>query len=101
MAEAIHIAYQRLRERSGLRIIVIATDGMPDSEAEALYEAEKVKRAGIDIITIGTDDADRDFLGKLASRSDLGVKVPREEFGKGIGTVAKMLPQLKRGEKEG
>jgi len=100
MAEAINMAFQKLRNRNGLRVIVIATDGMPDSEEEALYEAEQAKKARIDIITVGTDDADKDFLRKLASRSDLGVKVSREQFGKGISSVAKMLPQLESGKKE-
>jgi molecular chaperone DnaK len=100
MAEAIHLAFQKLRNRSGLRVMVIATDGMPDSQEEALREAKQAKRARIDIITVGTDDADKDFLRKLASRTNLGVKVSREQFGKGISSAAKMLPQLGSGGKE-
>jgi Mg-chelatase subunit ChlD len=92
MAEAIHIASQRLRSRSGLRIIVIVTDGMPDSKEKALYEAEQAKKARIDIITIGTDDADRDFLSKLASRTELGMKVSKEELEQSIASSVKMLP---------
>lgn len=94
MAEAIQIANQKLQDKKGLRVIVIATDGMPDSQEAALAEAKQVKKKGIDIITIGTDDADRGFLKQLASRTDLGVKVAREQFGESITSAAKMLPQL-------
>lgn len=101
MADAIHIATERLKTKKGLPVIVITTDGMPDSREKALYEAERAKKVGIDIITVGTDDADKDFLRKLASRTNLGVKVSREQFGKGISSVTKMLPQLERGKREG
>ena len=101
MADAIHIATERLKAKKGPRVIIIATDGMPDSREKALYEAERAKKVGIDIITIGTDDADKDFLRKLASRTNLGIKVSREQFGKSISSVATMLPQLERGKREG
>lgn len=94
MAEAIQIAHQKLQNKKGLRVIVIATDGAPDSKEEALNKAQRAKKEGIEIITIGTDDADRNFLKKLASRTDLGVKVAREQFGESITSAAKMLPQL-------
>jgi len=94
MAEAIQIAHQRLGKKKGLRVMVIATDGMPDSKGKALDKAQQAKKEGIEIITIGTDDADRNFLKKLASRTDLGVKVAREQFGESITSAAKMLPQL-------
>ena len=101
LADAIHIAVERLEAKKGSRVIVIATDGMPDSAQKALYEAQRAKRVGIDIATIGTDDADIGFLKKLASRTTLGIQVSREEFGKGISSVATMLPQLGRGKREG
>jgi Mg-chelatase subunit ChlD len=92
MAEAIRVATQNLYFRSGVRVIVIATDGMPDDPAAALDEARKAKDVGIDLITIGTDDADRDFLGRIASRSELAVKVARTELREGIAGAARMLP---------
>lgn len=47
---------------------------------------------GIDIISIGTDDADREFLERLATRSDLSVIVPSDTLGQGIASSARMLP---------
>lgn len=101
MAAAIHIATEKLKMKKGSRLIIIATDGMPDSPEETMCEAEQAKKAGIDIITIGTDDADKGFLRKLASRTSLGIRVSREQFGEGISSVATMLPQLGNGKKEG
>jgi len=97
ITEAIKLADEKLRERTGFRVIVVATDGEPwppDSKEAALRAAEQIKKSGIDIIAIGTDDADKDFLKKLASRADLGVKVTREQFGPSIAGAAKMLPML-------
>lgn len=101
MAEAIKLARQNLEKKTGPRAMVIVTDGAPDSRTDALDEAQQTKENGIDIITIGTDDADVDFLKKLASRTDLGVKVSREQFGASITAAAKTLPQLGRGKKGG
>jgi len=94
MTEAIHLATMKLRSKIGHRAIVIATDGMPDEKSTALEAAQKAKENGIQIDAIGTDDADQYFLKKLASRPELGIKVPREQFEKGIASAAKSLPLL-------
>jgi len=101
MTEAIYLATQKLLNKAGFRVIVVATDGMPDDPKTALEAAEKAKKNKIDIITIGTDDADQDFLKKLASRTELGVKVSREQFEKSITSAASMLPRLGPGKKGG
>lgn len=98
MADAIHMATDELSHKRGYRAMVIVTDGMPDSEEAALAAAEKAKSSGIDIIAIGTDDGNREFLGRLASRTELGVKVPREQLQSAITTSAEMLPQLTGGQ---
>jgi uncharacterized protein YegL len=73
-------------------VIVIATDGRPDSKRNAIKEAEKAKADNIDIITIGTDDAEQDFLKKMATRAELGNKVTREVFSQAISDASKLLP---------
>jgi Mg-chelatase subunit ChlD len=103
MAEAILLADEKLAGRKGKRVMVIATDGMPNGHGEpnaSLNIGKAVKEKGIDIIVIGTDDADRDFLKRLASRSELGVKVPTEQLGQSIASTAKILPQLGEGRPE-
>ena len=95
MAEAIDVAHRKLKGKERTRVMVVVTDGMPNGpgDPEASIKAgERAKRDGIDIITIGTDDADQEFLRKLASATELGVKVPRVRFEKAIASTAKMLP---------
>jgi len=58
--------------------------------------AGEAKNAGIEIITIGTDDADEEFLRLLASRKELATKVIREQLGQAIADAAKMLPAPKK-----
>ena len=103
MAEAIDLAYEKLKGKAGARAVVIVTDGMPngDGDPEASLKAgENAKKDGIDIIAIGTDDADQEFLRRLASRKELGVRVSRKQLEQTIASSAKMLPvtgQLKPG----
>ncbi len=92
MARAIELATVKLKGRPGPIAMVLITDGMPDHEGAALGAARDAKKLGIDIITVGTDDADRSFLQKLASRDDLVVVVTPEALGKGITSTADMLP---------
>lgn len=103
MAKAIYLAHDKLKGKAGDRAMVIVTDGMPngDGDPEASLKAgENAKKDGIDIIAIGTDDADQEFLTRLASRKDLGVRISREQLEQTIASSAKMLPvtgQLKPG----
>jgi Mg-chelatase subunit ChlD len=92
MAEAIKMAHYHLDKKDKTRVIVIATDGRPDSKRNALKEAEKAKADGIDIITIGTDDAEQDFLKKLATRAELSSKVTKEVFSQAISDASLLLP---------
>ncbi len=96
MAEAIKMAHYHLHREDKTRVIVIATDGQPDHKKNALKEAEKAKADKIDIITIGTDDADQDFLKKLATRAELGKKVTREVFSQAISDASNLLPPPKQ-----
>jgi Mg-chelatase subunit ChlD len=95
MAEAIRMAHDRLRRLAGTRVIVIATDGVPNNVQDALKEGMRAKQDKIDIITIGTDDADLGFLKRLATRAELGKKVTREVFSKAISDASRLLPSPK------
>ncbi len=93
MSEAIRLTTDKLKDKEGFRVMVIVTDGVPDNAQEAVEEALEAKNSRIDIITIGTDDADEEFLKKLASRTDLNVMVARHQLERGITSTVKMLPQ--------
>ena len=95
MAKAINLAHELLREIPGTRVMVVVTDGMPNGPGDpiaSLDAGQNAKRNGIDIIAIGTDDADQEFLKRLASRAELGIKVPSKQLEKTITSSAKMLP---------
>ena len=93
MARAIELATLKLKGKPGPLAMVVITDGMPDHEGAALGAARDAKKSGIDVMTVGTDDAEWSFLRKLASRDDLVVVVTREELGKGITSAATMIPE--------
>lgn len=98
MAEAIQLATRNLRRRRGARSIVIVTDGMPNigeptGKQAALRSAREAKRNNTDIITIGTDDAEWEFLKKIATRDELATFTSRESLAKAVASTAKMLPR--------
>lgn len=92
MSDAIQITRNKLTDKSNKRVICIVTDGEPDNKIAALNEANKAKQMGIDIMTIGTDDADKEFLENLATCKELSSKVVREQLKIGIVSMAKLLP---------
>lgn len=72
-------------------VIVVVTDGACGQPDETLSIASKLKARGIEILAIGTDDADQSFLHRLASRPDLGVKVEVGKFASAISDASKLL----------
>jgi len=92
MAEGIILSIEKMYSIKGLRSIVIVTDGFPNNQSDALDAAKNAKETGIEIITIGTDDADKDFLAKLASNQSMSMKVSRELLSKSIASAVLMLP---------
>lgn len=97
MAEALQLAHADIVGMKGRRVIVLLTDGLPDSRRDTLSIAKTSKDDGIEIITIGTDGADQVFLKKLAT-SDAdqffaSIGDLREVFGK----IARNLSESRRG----
>jgi Mg-chelatase subunit ChlD len=92
MTAAIKLGHERLKILTGTRVIVIATDGMPDNALEAMKTARAAKDEGIDFIAIGTDDANLRFLERLATKKELGSRVSREMFAKAIASASTLLP---------
>lgn len=81
---------------SELSVVVVVTDGASNDNNAALDSATALTRRGLEIICIGTDDADNAFLALLASRSDLATYVSSRNlraaisFGKSLGPVRKV-----------
>jgi Mg-chelatase subunit ChlD len=71
--------------------VVVVTDGQVTDAEQALEVATRLKSSGTEILTIGTDDADKDFLQRLASRSDLGIKIASAQLAQAISDTSRML----------
>ena len=91
MLAAVHLARGGLN-CPGQRTLVIVTDGIPEEPDEVLRAAELATRGGIRILAIGTDDADWDFLRRLASEPGLALKVTAAQLEQSIASAAKLLP---------
>lgn len=92
LTPALIIASQRLMGRGGHRVIVVATDGGPHDPVSSLQIAERMKKDGIEILAISTEDANQDFLSRLVSRKDLNLRVRDAELKRGFNLMADKLP---------
>ncbi len=92
MTEAIELGHKKLDRYTGQRCMVLLTDGAPDNRQSALQAAREAKSAGIDIITIGTEGADHEFLKELASAKDLAVATTTERLSRELASTANLLP---------
>jgi molecular chaperone DnaK len=92
MAAALEMACSALQSKTGNRVIVIVTDGSPDSPPAALHAASQAKRSGIEVLAIGTGDSDQVFLDQLASRQGSAVKCSPRELARAIHSTMKALP---------
>ena len=91
MADAIKLGTQEQQGKYGQRALIVVTDGASDDRTAALAAGKVAKLAGIDIITIGTDDADITFLKSLASRTDLTIAVSQSRLAEGMVSAARLL----------
>jgi len=79
-----------LKPRMGDTVVVV-TDGAVDDPQTTLALGAKLKAAGVEILAIGTDDADKRFLSQLASRPDLGVIVVSKNLRQAITDASRLL----------
>jgi Mg-chelatase subunit ChlD len=93
MAEAIGHATAMVVGSRGKKAICIATDGEPDDRRLTLAAAEAAKAQGVVIFTIGTEDADKAFLRRLASADGSNLMVASKQLAQGIKALAGLLPK--------
>ncbi len=75
----------------GFRTLVIVTDGMPDSEEDAIAAADEAKGRGASIVCIGTDNANADFLKRIATSDCLARYVEKKLLGAEIASAYRLL----------
>jgi len=91
MAAAIQVACGKLKNKPGDKVICIVSDG--EADRETTFRARDEARAvGVEIMTLGVDGADMEFLNALATRKDLSVHVPTSKLQIGMQSMAKLLP---------
>jgi vacuolar-type H+-ATPase subunit F/Vma7 len=84
-----------LRPRAGDTVVVV-TDGAVDNPQMTLALGAKLKAAGVEILAIGTDDADKAFLSELASRPDLGIMVVSQNLRQAITDASRLLGRSRK-----
>ena len=78
-----------------LAAVVVIIGGQSNDNEAALEAAIPIKNRGVDIICIGTDNADKDFLARLATRSDLATHVSAKELRATIRDTSRWLTEFR------
>jgi molecular chaperone DnaK (HSP70) len=93
LTDALEMARGQLAATDRKRYIVILTDGFPDASESAVEQALAARAQGIDIVAIGTGDADRDYLGRLASSERASIFARSGELVQTFGHIARMIAE--------
>ncbi len=93
LTDALEMARGQLVATDWKRYIVILTDGFPDAPESAVEQALAARGQGIEIVAIGTGDADRDYLGRLASSEHASIFARSGELVQTFGHIARMIAE--------
>jgi molecular chaperone DnaK (HSP70) len=93
LTDALEMARGQLVTDDRHRYIVILTDGYPDAPESAVEQAGAARRAGIDIVAIGTGDADREYLRRLASSDQASLFARSGELVQTFGHIARVIAE--------
>lgn len=92
LSSALKLANEEIHDFHKNNVVVIVTDGMPNDTEKAIKSANELKSKGIEIIAIGTHDADKPFLKKIASSEKLAVPAIQNQLACKINSSTKLLP---------
>jgi len=92
MTSAISLAFQKLSGKDGSRAICIVSDGMPNDEESTIQVAKAAAAEGIEIITIGVEGANEEFLRRIATKAELSKPVKKVELALLMRKAAGLLP---------
>ena len=87
----LELAFKELESLPLKRAVVLFTDGQAQDQAAAVRVAGALKQARIDVITIGTEDADINFLRRIATRNDLAVATTTPRIAEAIRASVGLL----------
>ena len=93
LTDALEMARGQLVAGDRKRYIVILTDGYPDAPESAIEQAVGAREQGIEIVAIGTGDADRDYLRRLASSEQASIFARSGELVQTFGHIARVIAE--------
>jgi Mg-chelatase subunit ChlD len=82
-----------LREASGLRFIVVLTDGVWSCQRKAIQEAQACAADNIQIIAIGFGGADQRFLSQIATSEEASLLTRCDDLVDTFGTIGRELSE--------
>lgn len=85
--------HRLLRDATGLKAIVVLTDGVWDCQRKAIKEAKRCAADNILIIAIGFGAADRAFLGQIATSEQGSIFTQCEKLVDTFGTIGQELAE--------
>jgi len=91
MAQGINAAVTELQKTSLSRNILLFTDGLPNSKGLTLAAAQSAKTEGINIIAVGTGDADTNYLTQLTGDPELVFYAQSGEFDRAFRDAEKVI----------
>jgi molecular chaperone DnaK len=97
LTDALEMARGQLAASDRRRYIVLLTDGYPDAPESAIEQALAAQKQGIDVVAIGTGDADRDYLRRLASSEQASIFARSGELVSTFGHIARVIAEGGRG----
>jgi molecular chaperone DnaK (HSP70) len=97
LTDALELARGQLVATDRKRYVVILTDGYPDAPESAVEQALAAQKQGIEIVAIGTGDADRDYLRRLASSQQASIFARSGELVQTFGHIARVIAEGGRG----
>jgi len=93
LTDALEMARGQLVANDRKRYILILTDGYPDAPESAIEQALGARQQGIEIVAIGTGDADRDYLRRLASSEAASIFAQSGELVGTFGHIARVIAE--------
>ena len=97
LGDALKLAEEMLRNTDRTKYVVILTDGYPDAPEDAVRSAEWARAQDIQIVAIGTGDADREYLKRLASTEAGSIFARGGELVQTFGHIARVIAEGGRG----
>jgi hypothetical protein len=91
MAQGLQAAASALSQAQGDKYILLFTDGMPDSQADALAAGAGCLSGGMRIVAVGTGDANTGYLAQLTHDPGLVFPANVGQFGHAFQRAAKAI----------